>query len=62
MGDDARVPSTIIAAGLVGGILAPLILAPLMGGLGAHGFFWIVVAVTGGLLIAALASVRGMNR
>ena len=55
MGDDLRVPPTIIAAGLVGGILAPVILAPLMAGMGPRGFFWMVGLVM--LATAALAAV-----
>ncbi|MCU0800236.1 MAG: hypothetical protein MUD11_00430 [Rhodobacteraceae bacterium] len=52
MGDDPRVSPTIIAAGLVGGIFAPLILAGLMPAFGQTGFFWIVATVT---LITAIA-------
>lgn len=42
MGDDPRVSPTIIAAGLVGGIFAPIILGFLMPSLGQFGFFWII--------------------
>ena len=51
MGSDLRVPPTIIAAGLVGGIFSPLIIAPLMGPFGPRGFFWIVA----GFMLAASA-------
>lgn len=61
MGEDSRVPPTIIAAGLVGGISAPLIMAPLMAGLGAHGFFWLLAGVTITLAVAALACTRAMG-
>ncbi|MDO8884833.1 MAG: hypothetical protein U0934_21580 [Pseudotabrizicola sp.] len=45
MGDDPRTAPTIIAAGLVGGILAPVVLAPLLEPLGGIGFFVILAAV-----------------
>lgn len=61
MGDDIRVPPTIIASGLVGGIGAPLVLAPLMAGMGERGFFWMVAAVTLALTVAALLSLRRMR-
>lgn len=61
MGEDIRVPPTIIAAGLVGGIGAPLILAPLMAGMGERGFFWILAGVTVALTLAALLAQRGMR-
>ena len=46
MGDDPRVSPTIIAAGLIGGIAAPILLGFVMPHLGAYGFFWIVAGVT----------------
>lgn len=52
MGDDPRVSPTIIAAGLVGGIFAPIILGGLMPVLGQFGFFWVIAAVA---LITAIA-------
>ena len=61
MGEDLRVPPTIIAAGLVGGISAPLIAAPLMVGMGERGFFWLVAGVTLALTVAALLSLRRMR-
>jgi FHS family glucose/mannose:H+ symporter-like MFS transporter len=61
MGEDSRVPPTIIASGLVGGISAPLILAPLMAGMGERGFFWIVAGVTLALTVAAVLSLRKMR-
>lgn len=62
MGEDIRVPPTIIAAGLVGGIFAPLAMAPLMAGLGGVGFFWVVAGVTVTMTTLALASLRAMRR
>ncbi len=62
MGDDHRVPPTIIAGGLAGGITAPLILAPVMGSFGERGFFVIVLAITATATLAAVLSLRGMNR
>jgi MFS transporter, FHS family, glucose/mannose:H+ symporter len=61
MGADLRVPPTIIAAGLVGGIGAPLIVAPLMAGMGERGFFWLIAGVMLALTIAAALSMRRMR-
>jgi hypothetical protein len=61
MGEDLRVPPTIIAAGLVGGISAPLIVAPLMAIMGDRGFFWLVAGVTAALTGAAILSLRRMQ-
>ena len=61
MGEDLRVPPTIIAAGLVGGISAPLIVAPLMVGMGERGFFWLIAGVTLALSVAAALSMRRMR-
>lgn len=46
MGDDPRTAPTIIAAGLVGGISAPVVLAPLLQVLGGAGFFGILAVVS----------------
>ncbi|KAF0174771.1 MAG: Major facilitator transporter [Rhodobacteraceae bacterium] len=62
MGDDPRVAPTIIAAGLVGGIFAPLILAPMLENMNERGFFWVIAAMAGALSLAAMASLRSMNR
>lgn len=61
MGEDLRVPPTIIASGLVGGIGAPLIVAPLMVGMGERGFFWLLSGVTLVLAAAAILSLRRMR-
>jgi FHS family glucose/mannose:H+ symporter-like MFS transporter len=61
MGEDLRVPPTIIAAGLVGGIGAPLIVAPLMAEMGDRGFFWLIAGVTLALSVAAALSLRRMR-
>ncbi len=57
MGTDPRVAPTIIAAGLVGGIPAPVIISALMGHFGTYGFFWIVAAVA--TLVATAAITLG---
>lgn len=57
MGDDPRVTSTIIAAGLVGGIAAPVLLGSIMGLLGDHGFFWLIAVIASATAIAAV--IRG---
>lgn len=61
MGEDPRVPPTIIAAGLAGGIFAPILLAPWLEALGRFGFFWLIAATTLGLALVALAALRRMN-
>lgn len=61
MGEDSRVPPTIVAAGLVGGIGAPLILAPLMAGMGERGFFWLIFAILLALTLTTLLSGRRMR-
>ena len=61
MGLHPRVAPTIIASGLIGGISAPVILAPWMADLGARGFFWVIAAVAGGLAVAAVLNLRKMN-
>ena len=62
MGDNPRVPALIIGAGLVGGIASPVIVANLLQGAGDRGFFWIIGGATVVLSLAALASLRTMNR
>lgn len=61
MGLHPKVAPTIIAAGLIGGICAPLILSPWLDQLGQRGFFWIIAAVSGMLSLAAIANLRRMN-
>jgi FHS family glucose/mannose:H+ symporter-like MFS transporter len=62
MGNSPQVAPTIIGAGLIGGIFAPPLLAPLIDQMGARGFFWIIAGVTAALTLAAIASLRSMNR
>jgi fucose permease len=62
MGDDPRVPPTIIAAGLVGGILSPIVVGPAMAALGPLGFFWILLGVSAATTVAALLSLKRMSR
>lgn len=59
MGDDPRTPPTIIAAGLVGGILAPILLGMVMDPLGGRGFFLLLAGLAGGAALAAIL-VRGV--
>ena len=61
MGEDIRVPPTIIAAGLVGGILSPVIVAPLVQGMGDRGFFWMLFGVALALSLLALLTRRRMQ-
>ncbi len=62
MGTDTRVPATIIAAGLVGGIASPVLISWVMADMGSRGFFWIIAGVAGLVTLAALAALRSMNR
>ncbi len=62
MGDDPRVTPTIIAAGLVGGIAAPVALGQVLGAMGERGFFQIVGAVCLLTAVAAFALRGRMNR
>jgi MFS transporter, FHS family, glucose/mannose:H+ symporter len=61
MGEDIRVPPTIVAAGLVGAITAPLILAPLSADLGERGFFILIAGILVAVSLAAAFSLRGMQ-
>lgn len=62
MGEDLRVPPTILLSGLVGGILSPLLLPSLLEGMGDRGFFWLMTVVSGALTVAALVMTRSLNR
>lgn len=62
MGTDPRVTPTIIAAGLVGGICAPVLLGQVLGGMGDRGFFQIVGAVCALTAVAGFALRGRMNR
>lgn len=62
MGQDARVPSVIIASGLVGAIVMPLICAQLIGQMGPRGFFWLILGWSAVVLAAAVPMMRGLNR
>lgn len=62
MGTDPRVTPTIIAAGLVGGIAAPVLVGQLLDGMGDRGFFQLIGAVCLFTAIAAFALRRRMNR
>jgi fucose permease len=57
MGQDPRVPSVIIAAGLIGGILLPLILGPALPQVGANGFFFVILVI--GAAMSTLGLIRG---
>jgi MFS family permease len=61
MGEDIRVPPTIVASGLVGAISTPLILAPLSAVLGDRGFFLLVSGILVTVSLAALVSLRRMR-
>lgn len=62
MGTDARVPATIVAAGLIGGIVSPVLLSGVLNGLGKHGFFWVIAIIAGVTAVAAVTVLRPMNK
>ena len=55
MGGDGRVAPTLIAAGMAGGIVAPVLMAAVMAQTGDAAFFGVVALVTGVVAVAALA-------
>lgn len=61
MGEDLRVPPTIVASGLVGAICTPLILAPLGAALGERGFFVLAAGILSAVSLAAVMSLRRMR-
>ena len=61
MGEDIRVPPTIVASGLVGAICTPLALAPLSASLGERGFFVLAAGILIAVSLAALLSLRRMK-
>lgn len=61
MGEDLRVPPTIVASGLVGAICTPLILAPLSAQMGERGFFVLASVILVAVSLAALLSLRRMK-
>lgn len=62
MGNDPRVAPTIVASGLIGGILSPVLMTQVMEGLGRHGFFWVIAGISGLTALVAVAARRSMNR
>ncbi|MFO1202331.1 MAG: MFS transporter [Tabrizicola sp.] len=61
MGEDLRVPPTIVASGLVGAICTPLILAPLSAQMGERGFFVLASVILVAVSLAALLSLPRMK-
>lgn len=62
MGSDRRVAPTIIAAGLVGGILSPVAMGATMVGLGSNGFFWLLAGLSGLTTLVGLLVLPSMNK
>ncbi|MFT4151532.1 MAG: hypothetical protein QM656_15130 [Paracoccaceae bacterium] len=62
MGRDPRVTPTIVAAGLVGGILGPLVLSVVAQGMGPRGFFQIIAGIATLTALVAALLLRRMNR
>ena len=62
MGPDARVAPIIIATGLIGAIISPLIYARLIPIMDDRGFFWLICGVASAVALLALASYRQMSR
>jgi MFS transporter, FHS family, glucose/mannose:H+ symporter len=61
MGEDLRVPPTIVASGLVGAIATPLLLAPLSAQMGERGFFIMAAGILIAVSVAALLALRRMR-
>lgn len=61
MGEDIRVPPTIVASGLVGAICTPLILAPLSAQLGERGFFVLAAGILIAVSLVAVLTLRRMK-
>ncbi|MEO6299360.1 MAG: MFS transporter [Paracoccaceae bacterium] len=62
MGPDGRVAPVILASGLIGAILSPLICAQLIPMMGDRGFFWLIGSLTAAVTLLALVSYRSMQR
>ena len=68
MGDHPKTPATIIAAGLVGGILAPILLGGLLDEIGGRGLFLVLIIAAAGAAAAGmivrlrLSELRGSGR
>lgn len=62
MGANPRVSPIIIAAGLVGGILFPLVLSQIMEQMGQFGFFWLFAALMAAMALWAASYGRRYNR
>ncbi len=62
MGDNPRVSPVIITAGLIGGILIPLVLSQVMGQMGQFGFFWLFAGLTGAMTLWAVSYGRRYHR
>lgn len=61
MGEDLRVPPTIVASGLVGAICTPLVLAPLSAAMGERGFFILAAGILIAVSLAAVLSLRRLR-
>lgn len=62
MGHDPRVGPTVVASGLAGGIVSPLILAAVMDRAGDGLFFAMILGITGSTAVAALIVRQRMAR
>jgi FHS family glucose/mannose:H+ symporter-like MFS transporter len=62
MGDNARVSPVIITAGLIGGILIPLVLSQVMRQMGQFGFFWLFAGLMAAMTLWAITYGRRYNR
>lgn len=54
MGQDHRVPSVILAGGLLGGIAAPILMGLAMPHMNGAGFFWVISGVAAGMVALGL--------
>lgn len=62
MGGTTRVSAVLLAAGMLGAIIMPVLISQVLGMLGPHGFFQIILGITGTLTVLAGLSLRRLIR
>ena len=62
MGGSTRISAILLAAGMFGAIVMPVVISQLLAGLGPKGFFQIMLAITLALAAAAAVNLRRLSR
>lgn len=62
MGGTTRVSALLLAAGMTGAILMPILISQVLGSLGARGFFQIILGIAAALAILAALNLRRLMR